>query len=391
MIIIYGENIYPLENKKIDSGLISNFEDCIFENEVRLKLHEESFKILYYGLDSIDLTNISKKKVIELYQGLNYFLASKEFLNNFKQKTLYNKILRKEIEEKIKNEVRQMVHREIKTGGFYTSVFLNENLSINFFKKIIKKNSINWYLFGYNRSIPVKFFERLIFKRKYHVHDWEFLCWNNKIPESFFKKVIDEGYELDWSMISQNKNLSADFFEEAINQGRSILWEFLCINEKLPISFFEKMKTLGHPVKWYYLFLHKNQPVEFYEKILKEQTEIYFRDWYYICKIKTIPVEFFERIIKKGYPVDWTALCSNTSIPFKFFEEAIKQNQPVNWYNLCWFSKIPLEIAETKINYSELTRNKNLPLSFFKKHNKIPLANIIESTIIHDGLDYLPF
>ena len=93
-------------------------------------------------------------------------------------------------------------------------------------------------------------------------------------------------------------------------------------------------------------------------------------------------IPFFEKHLDK---VDWTRLSENSNIPVTFFEKQLKNENKdkVDLYNLSGNSNIPVTFFEkhlenenkNKINWYGLSGNTGIPLFY----NKLELIKIIYS------------
>jgi hypothetical protein len=400
--VIYGDTTYFLRNKEIDSGLFDNFKECKNNEAVFLNLHEKSFRIILLGFNSVNIEELSEDEILDLYQGLKYFMVSEDFLKKFKEKACRNKALIKKIQTEVEN-----MYLELGNIPCF-NIEECENFSVEFFEKAIENNDIRyWRLLFLNNSLPSEFFEKIIKSRGKKINgllfSWlctnpnlkiekfidyfntEDLCRNPNLPIEFAERMIKECKPINWHGLCKNPNIPFEFFERMIKEGKPVNWYGLCQNPNLPIEFAERMIKECKSVNWYGLYKNPNIPFEFVERMIREGKVVDLND---LCLNPNIPFEFVERMIREGKHISQSSLCQNLNLPIDFAERI--ENEFYNWYNLCQNPNLPVEFFEKAIKdrkpvvWESLCKNPNIPLSFFKRHKLMPIKYIIKATILQD-------
>jgi hypothetical protein len=219
--------------KKIDSKLIihlisiPNINNTITINPNYLDVFNiiKKNKTIYVDFKDVNRVN-------HIIEGLLYFDNNK-ILENIMIK-LGNHIREKYIDRK---RVERFFEKYIKRGVCIYWYFLcqNNNLTDSFFKKNTLFTSEYFYK---NTGLSEKFFENKIV-------NLNSLCKNTNLSEKFFEKYISDGkVKVNWSYLCENTNLSEQFFEKYESLG-VLDWESLCKNTNISEAFFEKYEPLG--------------------------------------------------------------------------------------------------------------------------------------------------
>ena len=227
---------------------------------------------------------------------------------------------------------------------FGLSFFYNQKLLDELLNKIINNLKKEYFEVFFNENIDKV--------------NFEYICLNKNIPESFFREHIKKIDYKSFMNLCTNSNISSDFFEENITE---VNWMRLSENSNMPVEFFEKYID---KVNIYSLCENTNLPEEFFDRHIKKV------DWRSLCKNTNLSEAFFEKYILQGCRIDWEVLCGNTNLSEAFFERHINQ---VKWVSLCRNTNISEDFFKkylNKIRWEMLCQNTNISEKFFR--NNLP-------------------
>lgn len=330
MKVIYGENIYTLDNVSKYPLFKALLEEGI--EEVELNLYHDVFICLFENKVNYETTDPEY-----LYMGLSYFGVENEFVAYLKNKIyMFEKeILQKEITDFFETHIERVDWR---------ALCQNKSIPASFFEKYIDR--VNWDAIGKNSSLPLWFFEKYESK----------MININGASVCFLEKHLER---IDWTSLSDFGHVSIDFFERHIDK---IDFEHIWYHKNLTCDFIER--NMKH-VNWRKLCMNEYVPLEFFKKYLDKV------DWSFLCLNRNIPESFFEEHINK---VDWNSLIDNRNISLAFFEKHINK---IN------FAQMDVEYNELNIFYRNL---KNINYTFLYNASNI-MKTYFKDAIPHDFRD----
>lgn len=273
-------------------------------------------------------------------------------------------------------EVRKLIKEEHcrKVEEFFEELIYEKIMGV---KTFFKNSFIDWNRLCTNTSLPESFFEKYgsFVKEEFQIN---YLLFNNSnLSESFFEKLISSNMDfVNWCGLCQNENMSEEFFEKHFDK---INWNSLCYNQNISEEFYVKhmdeMKTQSYPIYDFWCALSKNPNLSgsFFEKYAE------YTSWYELSNNPNISEDFFDKYItnfrnenKDDFADSLICyLCSNPNISESFFERHIQN------------------FNDFEQPYIELCRNTNISESFIEKHfdltDKICLDYIFEKPNISES------
>lgn len=232
-------------------------------------------------------------------------------------------------------------------NSYYASIFLEKNISLNFYKLS-------------NHISDIKF----ILKHKNKNWNW------NQLSKIVNIKDIDKNINLKWnfSCISENLTVTIDFIRKYFHKN----WDFSSLSRNKNIGVKEIENNLDLPWNWYYITKNTNITIPFVVKYRYKFNTI--KHWKYISmNVKLDIDEFEENYISNWY---WKYLSLNNTITYDFvikyrnniyFDELSENEFDINIDTQYYYQ---IRKNET-MNFCKKIKNELLDLTwnpyFFKK------------------------